>query len=127
VGAVVLDMGRVDQRDEGIDIDQKPFQRNSSRNFCTISDVTRLAPARTGNSGIPFRVWRRDSSGLNPRRASDEMTSPTVLFCAVAISLAAPRTSSSIDRVVRISSASHIKHHTSDACTLEEAKKWPEN
>ena len=112
VGPVVLNMSRVDQRDEDIDIDQEPFQRSSSRNWCTSSDVTLLVPGRTGKRGTPFRVWRRDSSGFNPSLAREEITSPTVLSCAAAISFAALSTSSSMERVVRITTppASNIIH-----------------
>jgi anti-sigma B factor antagonist len=112
VGPVVLNMSWVDQRDEDIDIEQEPFQRSSSRNWRTSSDVTLLVPGRTGKRGTPFRVWRRDSSGFNPSLAREEITSPTVLSCAAAISFAALSTSSSMERVVRITTplASNIIH-----------------
>jgi len=61
-----------------------------------------LEPARVGNRGTPLLVRRRGSIGFNPRLARVEMTSPSVLSCITAISRAALRTSSSIDKVVRI-------------------------
>lgn len=103
----MLDVCRVDQCDEYIDIEEEPSQRNSSRSWCTSSDVTLGAPARTGKRGTPLRVWRLDALGLKPFRASEEMTSPTVLFCDAAISLAALKTSSSIARVVRTAFSLH--------------------
>jgi len=62
---------------------------------------------------MPLRVFRNRASDRSPFRASPEITSPTVAFCAFASSLAAASTSSSIDKVVRI--RLYIKHHTSDA------------
>jgi hypothetical protein len=81
VGSVMLDMSWVGQHDEDVDIDQKPFQPNSSRNRFTSSDVTLAMPARTGKRGTPFRVFRRDSSGFNapPGKRRDDLAHRLVL------------------------------------------------
>ena len=107
MSAVMLHVSRIDQRDQDVHVQQKPGQSSSSRRLCTSSDVTRGAPLRTFSSGTPFLVLAEDSTGNSARLASEEMTSPTVLFSMTAISLAALKISSSMTSVVRIKVCPH--------------------
>jgi len=102
VGPVMLHVGWVDQGDENIDIEQEASHGNSSWSWRTNSEVTRGAPGRTGSSGTPLRVQWLEGTGRIAFRASEQITSPTLLRWLAAISLAAARTSSSMARVVRI-------------------------
>ena len=115
VRAIMLNMCRVNQGDEHIDIEEKPIHGNSPPNCCTNSDVTRGVPGLTGSRGIPFRVFLPASDGHKARRARVEITSPTLFCCVAANSLAAASTSSSMVRVVRIVDhlLVNIQHQTS--------------
>jgi len=100
VRRVVLDVRRIDQRNENIHVEQKPAHNSSSSSCFTSSEVTRGAPGRTGSSRIPLRLFWPEPAGLKAVRASAEMTSPTVFDCEDAISLAAANMSSSMAKVV---------------------------
>jgi hypothetical protein len=102
MGSVVLNVRGIDQCNQNIDIKQEPGHGSSSRSWRTNSEVTRGVPLRTLRSGTPFRVLSLDSAGESACLANEEITSPTVFFSIVAISLAALNTSSSITRVVRM-------------------------
>src|SRR5579872_713520 len=123
VRPVMLNVSRVDQSDQYVDIQKKPAQGNSSRSRWTNSEVTRSAPLRIGRSGTPLRVLEIDSPGDSARLAKDEITSPIDLFSIAAISLAALKISSSMTRVVRIASPI-IKHHTSDALVSTRPRRF---
>src|SRR4030067_579457 len=112
---IVLNMRGIDQRDQHIHIGQENHPGNSSRNRFNNSGVTAVAPARTGSKGTPLRALPPGILGRSACRVSSEMTSPTLLCCREAKPLAAARTSSSMDRVVRILYLLKdcIKHHAS--------------
>src|SRR5580704_1852922 len=79
VSIVMLHVGGVDEGDQYIDVEQKPGHGSSSWSWRTNSDVTRGAPGRTASSGMPLRVRRAGEAGRKAVRASDEITSPTLL------------------------------------------------
>ena len=115
VGGVMLNVGRVEPRDQHVHIEQEGRQDTASRNSFTSSSVTAAVPARTGSKGTPFRALRPVVVGLSACRERVEMTSPRLLFCREAKPLATTSTSSLIVSVVRISMrrCCRIKHQTS--------------
>jgi len=99
---IVLRVRRVNQRDQDVHIKEKGRQGSSSRNRLTSSKVAGFAFGCTGSRGMPLRYFRSVTLLRSAWRLRAEMTSPTVLCCRDAISLAAARMSSSMDSVVRI-------------------------
>jgi hypothetical protein len=86
------------ERDERVDV-EKGLQSSSSARR-TISGV--IGGASEGDMMIGKRPVVSMRAGVNPRRASSEMTAPRDLRPSAASSRAAVMTSSSISSVVRI-------------------------
>ncbi len=112
VGPIVLDVGRIDERDQYIHVEEEPGHGSSSWSWRTSSEVTLDAPGRTESRGTPLRVPPLEGAGRSAVLASEEITSPTVFRSEAAISFAAERTSSSIARVVR-NGHPPLSHHAS--------------
>ena len=112
---VELGVCGVDQRNQCVDVEQKPAHGNSSRCWATSSGVTGRDPARTASKGTPFRSCRREAMGFSACLDKAEITSPTLLFCLAASPLATASTSSSMVNVVRMwrvpGCTSNIKNH----------------
>jgi hypothetical protein len=113
VRVIVTHMGRIDQCNQHICIQQKRRHTPSSRSWFTNSDVTGVASGRHGSSGMPLRmsVALADGERCSACRASVEIAAPTLMRCRAAIPLAATSTSSSIASVVRLHP--RIGHHAS--------------
>ncbi len=110
MGAVMQQVGGIDQSNQDVHIQEEPGQGSSSRSRRTSSEVTRGAPLRTLSRGTPFRVRALVSAGDSARLAREEITSPTDFCSVAAISFAALSTSSSITSVVRTVLSSRIIH-----------------
>src|SRR6185503_8027104 len=118
VGDFVMHVVGIEERDQHVDVEQVDDAHGSSRSRFTSCIVGRAAPSdRGGRTGTPLRSVD-GRVGAKPLRASSDSTFPAVLPCNSASSLAAARTSSSISRVVRIETSSHIRH-------LMSKYQWP--
>lgn len=112
VGGFVMDVVRIEQRHQNIDVQESNATQVSSRSRLTRAIVGRgLAFGRRGISGTPLRT-RATRFGWSAFRARSERTRPADVRRLAAISLAASKTSPSISRVVLIGDI--IKHHASD-------------
>src|SRR5258707_10080701 len=99
MGRFVSDMGRVDERDENIHIEQVGHG-SSSRRLLTMSWVTITPGLRTDSSGTPLRS-ASSAGGRSERRGGSETPSPPLLFVFCAEALAGLRPSASLASVVR--------------------------
>src|SRR6266540_4726256 len=121
MGSFVVNVIRVKQRYEDIDVQQGDSCHSSSRSLFTKAMVGRRLPCgRRGNSGTPLRT-RGGRFGSSDFRARSEMTRPAVVARLEAISLAACRMSSSISRVVLTGGI--ISHHSSDVNRARTARQ----
>jgi hypothetical protein len=79
MGRIMLNLGRIEQRNQHIHVEQESRQGNSSRSWFTNSGVTAAEPGLTHSSGTPLRKSRRDFAGCKACRVSAEAASPTLL------------------------------------------------
>ena len=110
MSSFVVNVIRVEQRYEDVDVQQGDSCHSSSRSLFTSAMVGRRLPfGRRGKSGTPLRT-RGGRFGSSDFRARSEITRPAVVARLEAISLAACRMSSSISRVVLTGKSSRITH-----------------
>lgn len=109
----VMNVIWVKERDEDVDVEERPSAHGSSRSLLTRAIVGFGLPGgRRRRSGTPLRM-RGGSVGSSALRASSESTLPAVAPRFDAMSLTAWRMSSSMSSVVRTPQSSHIKHQMS--------------
>lgn len=110
VRPLVVDVRRVDECDEHVDVEQVATHASSSCRALTSSSVACPASGRTGSKVMPLR-WSPAAGGTaRARRASENRAAPSVCPVVSASWRAAKRTSSSIDTVVLMHRASSITH-----------------
>ncbi len=112
---IMLNVGRINQRNQRIHIQKKPTHGSLSSSCRTSSELTLEASGRTAKRGTPLRKPAPGSTGRKAFRTSEDTTSPILFFCIAANSFAAASTSSSKARVVCTPPplSSIIIHHTS--------------
>src|SRR5260221_10524788 len=109
MGRFVSDMGRVDERDENIHIEQVGHG-SSSRRLLTMSWVTITPGLRTDSSGTPLRS-ASSAGGRSERRGNSETNSPVVLFLLFAVGFGARRTPASVAGGGGMGGSLRIKHY----------------
>jgi hypothetical protein len=108
--SLVVDVTRLKQRDEYVDVEQRDTAHGSSRRRLTSSIVSGGLPlGRRGSRGTPFRISTL-SAGSSAFLARSDRTRPAVVPRFAAISFAACSTSSSTSSVVLIVMHHNITH-----------------
>ena len=118
----VMNVIGVEERDEDVDVKERPSAHGSSRSLLTKAIVGFGLPGgRRRRRGTPLRMTG-GSVGSNAWRASSESTLPAVAPRFEANSLTAWRMSSSMSKVVRIAISSRIMHQMSTIPGCESQK-----